>query len=101
MTTKQSITVPKANNLYSPNGSKVANQFEITTDEGVFFQSYETIIAFRPYGNTKIILDHKALDYSPTTSKYLAIFLGESSVKKVRDNIKADAYAFYDFADPN
>lgn len=67
----------------------VANQFIITTSEGRYFQSYESVIAYIPhmhndYHITKdiddqIMLDEKYWDYSNTTSKYRSIFLGENT----------------------
>ena len=36
----------KVYNMKSPNGNKVANQFEIYTSKGKYFQSYNSIIAF-------------------------------------------------------
>jgi len=37
-------------------GQAVANQFMIFSEEGVAFQSYDTIIAFKPYDG-KILID--------------------------------------------
>ena len=53
----------------------VKNQFIIHTDEGVYFQSYNTIIAFID-NNGKITLDEDKWDYSMTTSKYRNKFTG-------------------------
>ena len=47
----------------------VKNQFIIHADEGVYFQSYSTIIAFID-NKGKITLDKDKWDYSVTTSKY-------------------------------
>ncbi|KKN75879.1 hypothetical protein LCGC14_0375870 [marine sediment metagenome] len=38
----------KVENMTSSNGNKVANQFIVTADEGQYFQSYKSIIAFWP-----------------------------------------------------
>jgi len=55
-------------------GEAVKNQFIITLDDASeVFQSYDTVIARKGYTTT---LDHNALDYSRTTSKYLYQFLG-------------------------
>ena len=54
-------------------GNPVANQFEIRTPKGVFFQSYKSIIALVD-NNNNIILDEYFYDYSRTTSKYLTQF---------------------------
>ena len=52
-------------------GRAVANQFKIYTDEGVYFQSYETLIAFKPYDDEKkTVLNEQYWDYSRTTGKY-------------------------------
>lgn len=53
----------------------VKNQFLINTDEGEYFQSYNTIIAFID-NEGKITLDKDAWDYSVTTSKYRNKFTG-------------------------
>jgi hypothetical protein len=61
----------------------VKNQFIITTDEGRYFQSYDSIIAFCPFGGSdedlKITLDERYWKYSTTTSKYRNQFLGETT----------------------
>ena len=56
-------------------GRPVANQFLITTPEGVYFQSYKTVIAFRE-DSGKTWLDRDHWDYSVTTGKYRNHFLG-------------------------
>ena len=57
----------------------VRNQFLIHTDEGVYFQSYDSIIAFRPY-NGKIVIGGD-WEYSRTTGKYRNMFLGETKAE--------------------
>lgn len=70
----------KIQNMLSPKGNLVPNQFEIFTAEGVFFQSYSTIIAFKPTDVTKkTILNANAWNYSRTTARYRNIFLGETT----------------------
>ena len=65
----------KTYSMTSPRtGNPVANQFEIYTPEGKYFQSYRSIIAFVSNCG-KIILDEYYHDYSRTTSKYLTQFL--------------------------
>lgn len=74
-------------NMTSPNGGHVANQFRIFTENGVYFQSYHTVIAYKPL-NGKIQLDANKWDYSNTTGKYRNIFLGEKKAeteKKIAD----------------
>jgi len=56
-------------------GNPIANQFEIYTKKGVYFQSYNTLIAFQP-NKGKLKLDKDYWDYSRTTSKYRNKFTG-------------------------
>jgi hypothetical protein len=56
-------------------GNPIANQFEIYTKKGVYFQSYSTLIAFKP-NEGKLKLDKDYWDYSRTTSKYRNKFTG-------------------------
>ena len=63
-------------NLINDNGNKVANQFRIATDKGVYFQSYESVICFVPNGWKKPILS-KDWNYSRTTLKHLKSFLSK------------------------
>jgi hypothetical protein len=77
----------KVSNLESSRGNTVANQFEIRTDDGVFFQSYNSMICFVPKVG-KILLDEYYWNYSKTTSKYRSIFLGEPTIetkKRIED----------------
>jgi len=78
-------------NSYRP----VANQFEIRTNEGTYFQSYSTIIAFVPLSNKKTVLDVNSWDYSRTTSKYRGQFLGENTAE-TRSKIKSGEYILAD-----
>ncbi len=66
----------KVRNMYSSSGNPVANQFVIYTNDGTYFQSYNSVIAFRDNEN-KITLDDCYWDYSRTTGKYRNEFLGE------------------------
>ena len=66
----------KVSQFDGKNGA-VKNQFTITTNEGVYFQSYGSVIAFKPFGDGKVQLDSKYWDYSITTGKYRNQFLGE------------------------
>jgi len=74
--TTNSIKKIKVENMQSPNGNDAPNQFIIYTEEGVYFQSYRSTIAFKPR-HGKIQLDENKCDYSRTTGKYLNMFLGE------------------------
>jgi len=66
--------------MRSPRGNQVPNQFIIWTDEGKYFQSYKTIIAFIDNSNN-VFLDEDSWDYSRTTGKYRNIFLGENKTQ--------------------
>lgn len=80
----------KVSNVHSGSGNDVANQFLIEVkDEGVFFQSYKSIIAWKPYGG-QIVLDKDKWDYSVTTGKYRNLFLRETkkeTEKKIKDGV--------------
>jgi len=79
----------RVENMTSPNGNKISNQFTIMTDQGLYFQSYDTVIALKQDG--KVYLDHNAWNYSRTTSKYRGIFLGETT-KETEAKIKSGEY---------
>lgn len=87
-------TKMRVENMRSNNGNKIANQFQITTAEGVYFQSYDSVIAFIP-NEGKTQLDSKYWDYSVTTSKYRNIFLGDDK-KTTEKKIKANEYILTD-----
>jgi hypothetical protein len=73
----------------SDKGNSIPNQVKIWTDEGIYFQSYDSVIVFHPYLATeKVILDVNKWDYSKTTGKYRNEFLGETkeqTQKKIDD----------------
>ena len=81
----------KIYNIESAKGNKVANQFEIYTDKGRYFQSYNSIIVFI---NKKgqVYLDEYYWDYSTTTGKYRNIFLRDSGIKETREKIEKGIY---------
>jgi hypothetical protein len=68
----------RVENMTGKNGNKVPNQFLVRTETGLFFQSYDSMIAQKEQDG-RIILDEKYWNYSRTTSKYRSIFLGEST----------------------
>jgi hypothetical protein len=78
----------KVSNLEGQNGKKVANQIIIETDLGVYFKSYDSIIAFTPDDKLIIFLDEKFWNYSATTIKYRNQFLKMTS-KQVDEYIKS------------
>ena len=71
---KIDINNVKIKSMISSRGNEVPNQFKIETNEGVFFQSYESIVAVIRL-NGEIELDKKYWDWSVTTSKYRNSFL--------------------------
>ena len=65
----------------------VANQFIIQTPKGDYFQSYQSIIAFKS-NNGDLILDDYYWTYSRTTSKYRNQFTGlttKETEKAIKD----------------
>ena len=97
----------KVENMLSTNARTVPNQFIITDDKGTYFQSYKTIIVFKPAPKTQgsgtfqydahnpIQLDRDKWDYSVTTGKYRNIFLGEKKSETDR-KIKSGEYILTD-----
>ena len=78
------------------------NQFIITEEHGEILQSYESIIAFKPYwakecyeGSGKTELDQKYWNYSKTTSKYRNQFLDETT-KETQAKIDSGEYLLPD-----
>lgn len=71
----------------------IKNQFRISTNKGVYFQSYDRIILFI-HKDGKIELDYK-WNFSPTTSKYRNLFLGETT-KETEKKIKEGIYILTD-----
>lgn len=97
-TTTKEFTLPKVKvvQMTSPRSHRaVANQFIISTDDGEFFQSYQSIIAFREWGTGKTTLDERYWDYSTTTGKYRNEFLGEG-IADTRRKIENGTYKFAD-----
>ncbi len=85
----------KVSNMDSPrSGKAVANQFVITTPQGDYFQSYNTLIVFQEF-NGKTYLDKSSWDYSVTTGKYRNNFLGETK-KDTERKIKSGEYILTD-----
>ena len=77
-------------NMVGNSGREIANQFEIKTKDGIYFQSYNSIIAFISYKDGETYLDEYYWNYSVTTGKYRNIFLGENrkeTEKKIKDGI--------------
>lgn len=73
----------KVSSFYSSNGNPVPNQFRIKTPDGEYFQSYDSLIAFKPTGARQIVI-FPDWDYSVTTGKYRNQFLGENKAETER-----------------
>jgi hypothetical protein len=73
--------------LINDKGNPAANQFVINADEGVYFQSYDSVIAKKNYSDGKIYLSPQ-WDYSKTTLKHLYIFLRDFTAYHI--NCKKD-----------
>ena len=84
-------------NMISNSGNKVANQFVITNGKETTFQSYDSTIARKFEGGVDgvivetVTLDPEFYDYSKTTMKYLARFLGHG-IAETRSRIKRGEY---------
>ena len=77
-------------------GRVVANQFIISTDDGRYFQSYGSVVAFVPFGGfNKTQLDKNRWDYSTTTGKYRNQFLRETK-KETQAKIDSGEYVLVD-----
>ena len=89
----------KVQNMTSSNGNKVVNQFIVSGSHygqyGQFFQSYDSVIAFKPYCGASITLDRNSWDYSVTTGKYRNQFLGETK-KETQAKIDRGEYILDD-----
>ena len=72
------------------NFNGVKNQFIITTNDGIYLQSYNSIIAFKSKDG-KTYLDNYYWDYSKTTGKYRNMFLRETK-KETENKIKDGTY---------
>ena len=84
----------KVKNMTNNRGNSIPNQFEIRTNKGVYFQSYDSIIIFIN-NKGQIYLDSYYWDYSATTGKYRNQFLGEN-IKETRRKIKDKKYILKD-----
>ena len=89
----------KVFNMKSNKGRNVPNQFLITTNEGFYFQRYQTTIAFRDNKN-QVYLDYNDWDYSVTTGRYRNQFLNEG-IAETRRKIKEGIYILKDLNKPS
>lgn len=84
----------KVRNMESPRSYRsVANQFIIDTDEGRYFQSYQSVIAF--VKGDKVVLDENKWNYSVTTAKYRNQFLRQTT-KETQAKIDSGEYELAD-----
>lgn len=68
----------KVSNLHIEGHRTVANQFVIEREDGTYFQSHQTVIAFKPKASDIIYVDPDWHTHSQSTSKHTAIFLSQS-----------------------
>jgi len=80
----------KVYNMESNKGNKIPNQFELYTNKGRYFQSYQSVITFIN-NNGQVYLDKQDWDYSATTGKYRNMFLGEG-IEETRKKIESGEY---------
>ena len=87
----------KVENMQSPSsGRDVANQFVIYAKEGKYFQSYDSLIVFKPSNGGPTQLDKYAWKYSATTSKYRSRFLGGETTAQTLGKINKGVYELTD-----
>ena len=79
----------KVSNITNSNGNKVPNQFLITGDGDITFQSYKSTILKITGG--QVYLDSYYWDYSKTTSKYRNQVLRETT-KETQAKINSGEY---------
>jgi len=77
-------------NMTNERMNTVPNQFIITFEKGMVFQSYKSIIAIKTNDKTYIGGKYK---YSNTTGKYRNIFLGEE-LRETEIKIKKGIYIY-------
>ena len=83
-------------NMISAHGNDVPNQFVITNDNhDAYFQSYVSIVARKIDATGKVELDVNKWNYSKTTSKYLAMFLGVPN-KEIKKKVASGEYPLVD-----
>ena len=86
-------------NMISNHGNKVKDQFVITlTNSDAYFQSYNSMIARRINSSDTVELDVNFWDYSATTSKYLARFLGVPN-KEIKQKVTSGEYKLVNLND--
>ena len=81
----------KVRQMVTRGGNPAPNQFLLYTPEGTYFQSYNSIIAFRD-SNNKVQLDNNAWNYSRTTSIYRSTFLLGEGTDETKSKILSGEY---------
>lgn len=81
---------------YKGTGNIVANQYDIRTNDGRYFQSYDTIVA-KIDNKGQVYINKEYYNHggwiSNTTCNYLRQFLGTSDTKKeIEAHIKSGRY---------
>ena len=86
-------------NMQNNKGRSVPNQFLVVGTynghEGLYFQSYKSLIAFKPSNGANITLDRGTWDHSTTTGKYRNRCL-VADKKATQKNIDAGEYILAD-----
>jgi hypothetical protein len=86
---RQLGAVRKVRNLSSPRSWRpVANKYDLEHENGIAFQSYDSLIAVRMNGYLYLTSDH---DYSNTTSKYATEWTGYTT-KERREGLKTGKF---------
>ena len=80
----------RVENIRTPAGNRVVNQFIIRDGNDIYFQSYRAIIVkIDNFG--RVYLDQNFWNYSRTTGKYRNIFLHETK-RETEKKIKSGQY---------
>ena len=79
----------------SRSGRPIANQYVIYSKDYRVFQSYGSRIVAIDKSTGQVYLDRTYWNYSKTTSRYRAIFLGETT-KETEAKIKSGEYILAD-----
>ena len=77
-----------------------ANQFVIHTNDGTYFQSYNTLIARKGFdyledGNVVLQAGYWN-NYSATTNRYLNMFLRTDGIAEIREHVASGKYVVSD-----
>lgn len=88
--------IPLVEQLVSPrSGRPITNQYIVYSKDYRVFQSYGSRIVAIDKSTRQVYLDRTYWNYSKTTSRYRAIFLGETT-KETEAKIKSGEYLLAD-----